>query len=400
VTEAAVTAILFVDLVDSTGLLDRLGDEDAHRVSHALLATLRQAVSETGGREVKSLGDGLMAAFPSSIGAVRCALSMIDAVRAVEPGQGVRIGIDAGEPIVDSDDMFGTPVVVARRLCDLASSGQILVSGVLRSLVGRRVPATFVARGPTAVRGLSAPVDTWLVTAAGEAADGRPGHEPTQPIRVLISDDQRLVRAGFRVILDAEPDLIVVGEASDGLEAIDQVRRLAPHVVLMDIRMPNLDGLSAARRLAEISPATRVVVLTTFDADEYVYETLKLGASGFLLKDAPPEQLVAAVRCAARGDALIDPAVTKRLVTRFAQVARPEAALPEVLTALTSRELDVLRLMARGLSNSEIAAELVVEETTVKTHVARVLMKLGVRDRVQAVVFAYECGFVSRDAQS
>jgi DNA-binding NarL/FixJ family response regulator len=214
----------------------------------------------------------------------------------------------------------------------------------------------------------------------------------TGPIEVLIADDQRLVRAGFRVILDAEPDLQVVGEASDGAEAIELTRRLAPDVVLMDIRMPQVDGLTAARSLVR-ETTTRVVILTTFDADEYVYEALRLGASGFLLKDAPPEQLVTAVRCAARGDALIDPAITKRLITAF---ARPVPSVQhEALASLTARELDVLRLVARGLSNNEIAAELVVEESTVKTHVARILMKLDVRDRVQAVVRAYETGFVS-----
>ncbi len=216
-------------------------------------------------------------------------------------------------------------------------------------------------------------------------------------ISVLIVDDQRLLRDGFRVILSTEPDLSVVGEAGDGLEAIELTRQLAPSVVLMDIRMPNMDGLAAARViLAETG--SRVLMLTTFDTDEYVYSALRAGASGFLLKDAPADQLVAAVRSVAGGNALIDPSITRRLIQQFVRASRPRLEEPRQLAALTARERDVLRLVARGLSNAEIAAELIVEESTVKTHVARVLMKLNLRDRVQAVVFAYECGFVVADA--
>ncbi|MGA3155723.1 MAG: response regulator [Streptosporangiaceae bacterium] len=222
------------------------------------------------------------------------------------------------------------------------------------------------------------------------------GNAGDRVISVVIADDQRLVRAGFRVILAGEPDIRVVGEAADGLEAVELARTLAPAVVLMDIRMPNMDGLAAARRILG-SCDSRVLILTTFDADEYVYETLKMGASGFLLKDAPPDQLIAAVRCIAAGDALIDPSITRRLIGRFAHAVRPPALQPAQLKELTSRELDVLRLVARGLANAEIAHELVVEESTIKTHVSRILMKLGLRDRVQAVVIAYESGFVVPD---
>jgi DNA-binding NarL/FixJ family response regulator len=214
------------------------------------------------------------------------------------------------------------------------------------------------------------------------------------PISVVIADDQRLVRAGFRVILAGEPAITVVGEAADGLEAVELTRSLAPAVVLMDIRMPHLDGLAAARQILA-SSRSRVLILTTFDADEYVYEALKMGASGFLLKDAPPDQLIAAVRCIAAGDALIDPSITRRLIGRFAHAVRPPSRQPAQLKDLTLRELDVLRLVARGLANAEIARELVVEESTVKTHVSRILLKLGLRDRVQAVVIAYESGFVT-----
>jgi DNA-binding NarL/FixJ family response regulator len=215
-------------------------------------------------------------------------------------------------------------------------------------------------------------------------------------IRVLVVDDQQLVRAGFTLIINGEPGMTVVGEASDGLEAIDLARKREPDVVLLDIRMPGMDGLTAARRIID-ETASRVLLLTTFDADEYVFEGLRVGASGFLLKDVPPEQLCWAVRNIAAGNALIDSAVTRRLILRFAAAARATGETPAPLSELTARELDVLRLLARGRSNAEISQELVVEESTVKSHVGRILMKLGLRDRVQAVVLAYECGFVTPD---
>jgi DNA-binding NarL/FixJ family response regulator len=216
------------------------------------------------------------------------------------------------------------------------------------------------------------------------------------PVKVLIVDDQSLVRAGFRMILDAETDVEVIGEASDGREAIETVTRITPDVILMDIRMPNLDGLEATRRIldgAEDGP--RVLMLTTFDLDEYVYEALRAGASGFLLKDTPPELLVEAIHIVARGEALLSPTITKRVIEEF--VRRPPASMqapPPELADLTARELEVLTYIAKGSSNAEIAKELFVSETTVKTHVARILMKLSLRDRVQAVVFAYETGLV------
>jgi DNA-binding NarL/FixJ family response regulator len=219
-------------------------------------------------------------------------------------------------------------------------------------------------------------------------------------IRILLVDDQALVRAGFRMILDAEPEMEVVGEASDGREAIDQVRALRPDVVLMDIRMPELDGLEAARRILADGvagdDAPRILMLTTFDLDEYVYEALRAGASGFLLKDTPPEQLVAAIDVVAQGDALLSPSITRRVISEFVKGTgpKPQAQFPR-LEDLTARELEVLGLIAKGLSNAEIAKTLFVSETTVKTHVARILMKLGLRDRVQAVVLAYEAGVVT-----
>jgi DNA-binding NarL/FixJ family response regulator len=214
-------------------------------------------------------------------------------------------------------------------------------------------------------------------------------------IRIVIADDQAMVRAGFRLLLDAEPGIDVVGEASDGNEALQVARRLRPNVVLMDVRMPVLDGIEATRRLlAEGTTACRVLVLTTFDVDEYVFGALRAGASGFLLKDAPPEQLIAAIRIVAGGDALLAPAVTRRVIERFTALPSAAQAPPRELAQLTPRELEVLRHIARGRSNSEIARLLVVSETTAKTHVGHILAKLGLRDRVHAVVFAYEAGVV------
>ena len=213
-------------------------------------------------------------------------------------------------------------------------------------------------------------------------------------IRILLADDQALVRGGFRMILDAEPDLEVVAEAADGGEAVERALETQPDLVLMDIRMPVLDGIEATRQLLAALPAARVLILTTFDLDEYVVEAFRAGASGFLLKTAPPQHLVAAVRTVQEGDALLAPASTRRLIE---QVARPPAE-PPALEQLTAREHHVLRLLARGLTNAEIAAELVVEPSTVKSHVASVLAKLDLRDRVHAVVFAYESGLVHAGA--
>ena len=220
----------------------------------------------------------------------------------------------------------------------------------------------------------------------------------TPPIRVLLVDDQPLLRTGFRMILEAEPDLVVVGEAGDGEAALELARTLAPDVVLMDVRMPRMDGVEATRRIVGPHPApgtARVLVLTTFDLDEYVVEALRAGASGFLLKDVPADDLVTAIRVVAAGDAVVAPSITRRLLDRFAShLPAADAPTPTALARLTERELDVLRLVAKGRSNAEIAGELFVSETTVKTHVGHVLTKLDLRDRVQAAVFAYEVGLV------
>ena len=208
-------------------------------------------------------------------------------------------------------------------------------------------------------------------------------------IRVLVADDQSMVRAGFRMLLSGEEDIEVVAEARNGLEAVEKAARFEPAVVLMDIRMPELDGLQATRRILAADPAARILVLTTFGLDEYVFEALSAGASGFVLKDDPPEQLIAAVRTVAAGDALLSPAITKRVISQFTRTARPE---PKEIDELTSREREILRLIATGLSNAEIGAELYISDTTVKTHVTHILQKLNLRDRVQAVVMAYQTG--------
>lgn len=233
-------------------------------------------------------------------------------------------------------------------------------------------------------------------------------------IRVLLVDDQALVRAGFRMILDAEEDIEVVGEAADGEQAVFSAEKFKPDVILMDVRMPNMDGIEATRKIvgdgalpssgsedADPMDRPRVLMLTTFELDEYVYESLRAGASGFLLKDVPADQLVAGIRVVAEGEALLAPSVTKRLISDFSAARAAQAIQdhpPAGLDELTAREMDVFKAIARGLSNAEIAAELVVSETTVKTHVARILMKLGLRDRVQAVVLAYESGLVQPGA--
>jgi len=215
------------------------------------------------------------------------------------------------------------------------------------------------------------------------------------PIRVAVVDDQALMRTGFRMIVDSAEGLEVVGEAENGFDAVQLVTRVQPDVVLMDIRMPELDGLEATRRILATDRDAHVLILTTFDLDEYVYEALRAGASGFVLKDDPPEQLIAAIRTVAAGDALLSPAVTRRVIRQFSRLPRP--APPKELGDLSERERDVFRLISRGLSNAEIGQELFISETTVKTHVTHILAKLGLRDRVQAVVLAYQAGLVEAE---
>ena len=352
-------------------------------------AAARAAIASHGGRVLTTAGEGVTAVFASAAQAVRCAAAMQRA------GGDLRIGLDAGEPERDGDSFHGRPVTVAGGLCAAADVGQVLVSDVVAQIAGPRVDESIAPIGGLRLSGVDGRVAAaevaWdeEVAPAVEAAGRR--------ISVVIADDQRLVRAGFRVILDAEPDIVVVGEAADGRSAVDVALRRRPDVVLMDIRMPELDGLKATERiLADADPPPAVIMLTTFDRNEYVYEALRIGASGFLLKDAPADRLLDAVRVVAAGEALLAPSVTRSLIEQFARAARPApGAVPAVFADLTERELDVLRLLARGMSNAEIAGELVLGENTIKSHVAHVLAKLGLRDRVQAVVLAYETGLAS-----
>jgi DNA-binding NarL/FixJ family response regulator/class 3 adenylate cyclase len=392
--------ILFTDIVGSASLFERQGDEAADAVRREHFAALRSALADHGGREVKSTGDGLMVAFSSAVAAVRCAVEMQRAASGVPGGLALRIGLDAGEPLPDGDDLYGTPVIVASRLCETAAAGEILASEVVCKIAGHRVAEVIQPAGALRLRGIGERVAVAQVRWREEPDADPPAAEPAAALRqisVVIADDQRLLRTGFRVILDAEPDITVVGEAADGRTAVDVVLRRRPDVVLMDIRMPDLDGLQAAERiLSDPELDAAVVMLTTFDLREYVYEALRIGASGFLLKDAPSDRLLDAVRVAAAGDALLAPSITRRLIEQFARAARPEpGGVPTVLAELTPRELEVLRLVARGLSNAEIAAQLVLGENTIKTHVAHLLGKLDLRDRVQAVVLAYETGLVA-----
>jgi len=217
-------------------------------------------------------------------------------------------------------------------------------------------------------------------------------------IRVLVADDQSMVRAGFRMLLGGEEDIEVVAEASNGLEAVDKAARFHPSVILMDIRMPELDGLQATKRILAADNSARILILTTFDLDEYVFEALKAGASGFVLKDDSPEQLIAAIRTVAKGEALLSPMITKRVIEKFVRISPPTP--PKEFEELSERERDVFRMMARGLSNAEIGIELYISETTVKTHVTHILQKLNLRDRVQAVVLAYQTGLFEPDPLS
>jgi DNA-binding NarL/FixJ family response regulator/class 3 adenylate cyclase len=400
--EPSFVTIMFTDVVGSTTLYDRYGDDEADAQRGRHFAVLREVVAAHEGREVKSTGDGLMVTSSSAVAAVRCAVELQRATTGAPDGLDVRIGIDAGEPLSEGGDLYGTPVIVASRLCDAAGPGEVLATQVVRQIAGPRVAELMRPAGSFRVKGISESVATALVRwREDDGEDAPPAREdaPLRPITVVIADDQRLLRSGFRVILDAEPDVTVVGEAADGHAAVDVVARRRPDVVLMDIRMPELDGLAAAERiLNDPENTTAVVMLTTFDASEYVFKALRIGATGFLLKDTPSDRLLDAVRVAAAGEALIAPRITRRLIADFARASRPAGnELPPALAELTAREIDVLRLVAQGMSNAEIARELVLGENTIKTHVGRVLGKLGLRDRVQAVVLAYETGLVTPD---
>jgi DNA-binding NarL/FixJ family response regulator/class 3 adenylate cyclase len=391
---------LFTDVEGSTALLRRLKEGYAAVLSqHEQL--LRDAAETAGGQEFGTQGDAVFFVFRNPKDAVLAAVEGQRALEAAEWPEGVelrvRMGVHTGEAAIAANRYMGLAVNRAARICGIARGGQILVSPTTHALVEEAEHdfrgISFRDLGAQSLKDFDRPVPIYQV----EVSEAAPLPEPgPSGIRIVIVDDQALVRAGFRMILEAEEDIEVVGEAADGREAVAEVTRLRPDVVLMDVRMPEVDGIEATRRLLGSDGSTaKVVMLTTFDMDEYVYEALRAGASGFLLKDVPPEQLVAGIRAVASGDALLAPSVTRRVIEEF--VRRPPESVrtpPAALADLTAREAEILKLIARGLSNAEIAKELVVSETTVKTHVAHVLMKLGLRDRVQAVVFAYEAGVV------
>jgi len=414
--ETSTVTFLFSDVEGSTALLRKLRDD--YRAVMGQHEELMRAAWEGSGRELDADGDSFFVAFGRPKQAVDAAVAAQRAL-AEHPWPDdvelrVRIGIHTGEASLVGDQYVGLAVHRAARICDAGHGGQILVSETTRSLLVDHDEEfehfELHDLGPQVLKDFDRPVRIYQLTVAGlpgefpalrtsgKVAATLADPEPTQDgggVRVMIVDDQALVRAGFRMILEAEPDLEVVGEASDGGEAVEAWRGLKPDVVLMDVRMPEMDGIEATRRLLADGAETKVVMLTTFDMDEYVYDALRAGASGFLLKDVPPEQLVEGIRAVASGDALLAPSVTRRVIEEF--VRRPPSsvrALPAKLEDLTARELEVLKLLARGLSNAEIAKELFVSETTVKTHVAHVLMKLDLRDRVQAVVLAYESGLI------
>jgi DNA-binding NarL/FixJ family response regulator/class 3 adenylate cyclase len=421
---------LFSDVEGSTELLRRLRDGYAEVMAdHERL--LRSAFLDSGGHEINTQGDSFFVAFRKPKDAVGAA---VKAQRALarhpwpeETEMRVRIGIHTGEATVAGDQYVGLAVHRAARICATAHGGQVLLSQTTQALLEEEEALgelDFRDLGARSLKNFDRPVRIYQLLApdlpaefpelrsaeegarhsaeladrheVADAAAAAAVQDSTGKVRVLIVDDQALVRTGFRMILDAEEDMEVVGEAANGKEALSEAGRLRPDVVLMDVRMPELDGIEATRRLlADGGAESKVVMLTTFDMDEYVYEALRAGASGFLLKDAPPEQLVDGIRAVCSGDALLAPSVTRRVIEEFVR-RPPEAArtAPAEIEELTPREREVLQLIARGLSNAEIAQSLVVSETTVKTHVARVLMKMHLRDRVQAVVMAYECGLV------
>ena len=392
--------ILFAELTAAAaGVRGSAGDGPA-ATRRAHIALLRQAVVEGHGREVRPTESGLVAAFPSAVAAVRCAVAMQRRTIAAAGVPVLRAALDAGEPHHDGENLHGAPVTIAARLCDRAEAGQVFTSGLVAQIVRPRISEPLQTLGALRLREVPDPVDAFLVqwepTTSGTPAETE-DTRTADPITVVIVDDERLLRSGFRVILETEPDITVVGEAPDGRAALDITRRRRPDVVLMDIRMPVLDGIQAAELILDDPDLeTAVLMLTTFDRDQHVYDALRIGASGFLLKDTPADRLLDAIRVAAAGEALLDPSITRRLIEQFTDAARPAPdTIPTAMTELTSRELEVLRLVARGLSNAEIAEQLTLGESTVKTHVAHLLAKLGLRDRVQAVVLAYETRLIT-----
>jgi DNA-binding NarL/FixJ family response regulator/class 3 adenylate cyclase len=388
---------LFTDIEGSTSLVEAHGDEWADALAdHRRI--MRRVCAQHEGDEVRTTGDGYFAEFADAANAVAAAVEAQIALRTNRWPVGlelqVRMGLHTGEVEVDGGELVGFAVHEAARVCAAAHGGQILISGDTRAAA----EVNCRPLGEFALRGVSAPVELFQVLhpqlpdAFPPPNTGGSKEHASGVIRVVIVDDQEMVRTGFRLILGTTEGLQVVGEARNGVEALDVITDAQPDVVLMDIRMPEMNGIEATQHITARSDGPKVVILTTFDLDEYVYDALRAGASGFMLKDAPPADVVRAIQVVAAGESLLAPSITRKLIGEFTRANAPARAEPKSIAGLSERETEVLAHIARGLTNSELAETLFISEATVKTHVRNLLQKLGARDRVQLVVIAYEHG--------
>ena len=385
---------LFTDIEGSTRLLRDVGRERYEEALGTHRRLLREAIDENEGFMVGTEGDGCLIVFRSGADAVAAAAAA-QRRHAAHPWPAdaivrVRMGLHTGDAVLGDEGYVGLAIHHGARIGAAGDGGQVLLSSITARLVAHQLPEGVELRdiGERPLRDLDTPERLFeLVIDGTPGSAARPG-----AIRVLIADDQALVRSGFTMILETQRDIHIVGDAEDGAEAVRLVSELEPDVVLMDIRMPELDGLEATRRILALSNAPRVIVLTTFDMNEYVYEAMKAGASGFLLKDTRPELLIEAVRTVAHGDALLAPTITRRLIEEFTSRPSPGPYASTELAGLDERELEILGLVAQGLSNAEIADSLAIAEATVAAYVDVILAKLGLRDRAQAVVVAYQTG--------
>jgi DNA-binding NarL/FixJ family response regulator/class 3 adenylate cyclase len=398
---------LFTDIEGSTQLLVRMGETDYARLEATHHAILRGAFSDYRGVELRTEGDSFFVAFADATDGVAAAF-VAQVELQLHRNLRVRMGLHSGEAVPSGNNYTSLAVNTAARISAAAHGGQVVLSQPTREQATLPKGVTLLDLGEHRLKDLSAAQHLYQLEHP-ELPTGFPSIDslsrrgglapppPTSPdlIRLLLVDDEAMVRTGLRLMLETEDDLRVVGEAANGVEAIEQAERANPDVVLMDIRMPRMDGVEACRRLVETNKS-KVVILTTFDLDEHLFSAIRAGACGFLLKASPPEELVTAIRAAHAGNALIEPGMTRRLLSEFARQPAlvPSGEIPARLNDLTEREVEVLRDLARGLSNAEIGEHLYIGEATVKTHVTHILGKLGLRDRIQAVVLAYESGLV------